>query len=56
MGPEPFALQIYWRFLQGESIERLASDLGIPADRIETRIRAAAVYRESHPRSFGRAA
>jgi DNA-directed RNA polymerase specialized sigma24 family protein len=41
---EPFALQIYKRFLDGETITDLAISLGIPADRIETRIRAAALF------------
>jgi hypothetical protein len=47
MGPEPFAIQIYRRFLGGETIAALALDLGIPEDRIETRIRAAALFHES---------
>lgn len=53
---EPFALQIYRRFLAGETISGLSTDLGIPPDRIETRIRAAAIYRESHPASRCQAA
>ena len=43
---EPFAIQLYRRFLDGETIARLALDLGIPEDRVETRIRAAALFRE----------
>ncbi|HWQ52682.1 MAG TPA: hypothetical protein VN442_03295 [Bryobacteraceae bacterium] len=49
MRSEPFAIQIYRRFLRGETIDGLALEFGIPVDRIETRIRAAAIYRESHP-------
>jgi hypothetical protein len=41
---EPFALQIYRRFLQGESVERLALALGISTERIAQRIRAARIY------------
>lgn len=48
MRSEPFAIQIYRRFLGGESIAGLARELGIPHDRIEIRIRAAAIYRETH--------
>lgn len=40
----PFALEIYERFLNGESIRQLAEELQIPADRIELRLRAAAQY------------
>lgn len=53
---EPFAFQIYRRFLAGETIGGLSEDLGIPPDRIEMRIRAAAVYRETHPCNRKRAA
>ena len=44
MRSEPFAIQIYRRFLNGESIAAIALELGIPADRIEVRIRAAARF------------
>ena len=53
---EPFALQIYRRFLAGETISGLSTDLGIPPERIEMRIRAAAVFRETHPSSRCQAA
>lgn len=49
MSAEPFALQLYRRFLNGESMTALALDLGIPLERVELRIRAAARYRETHP-------
>ena len=45
---QPFAVEIYWRFMQGETVEQLAEKLGIPAERIEQRIRAAAAYVERH--------
>jgi len=38
---EPFAIEVYRRYLRGETIQQLASTLGIPADRIEIRIRVA---------------
>jgi DNA-directed RNA polymerase specialized sigma24 family protein len=41
---EPFAVIVYRRYLRGESIEELAVSLGIPADRIVTRIHAAEEY------------
>lgn len=40
----PFALEVYERFLKGESIRQLADELHIPADRVEQRVRAAAVF------------
>jgi hypothetical protein len=51
MSSEPFALQLYRRFLDGESIAAIALDLGIPADRVEVRIRAAARYCHSQGRT-----
>ena len=44
MNPEPFALQLYRRFLNGDTIAALALELGIPAERVEIRIRVAARY------------
>lgn len=41
---EPFALEIYRRYIAGESVHQLSAALGIPADRVETRVRAAAAY------------
>lgn len=40
----PFAVQIYRRFQNGETVLQLSQRLGIPADRIEQRLRAAAQY------------
>ncbi len=50
MKSEPLAIQIYRRFLKGETIAALALELGIPEDRVETRIRAAAAFFESTAR------
>lgn len=47
---EPFAIEIYRRFKNGETVQQLAVNLDIPADRIEKRIRAAAVYLNSRNR------
>ncbi|HEY1207534.1 MAG: hypothetical protein ABSH46_05260 [Bryobacteraceae bacterium] len=40
----PFALEVYRRYLNGETVEELSAELGIPAERIEDRIRAAEAY------------
>ena len=40
---EPFALELYRRFLNGESAEQLSAELEIPVDRIELRLRVAAI-------------
>jgi len=40
---EPFALELHRRFLNGESAEQLSAELEIPVDRIELRLRAAAI-------------
>lgn len=42
----PFAVEVFERFLKGESIRELADELQIPADRVEQRVRAAALYLE----------
>jgi uncharacterized protein (DUF2267 family) len=41
---EPFALELYRRFLNGESADHLAAELHIPLDRIEMRLHVAAMY------------
>jgi len=43
---EPFALQLFRRHRDGESIEALALGLGIPEDRIRQRLRVAALLYE----------
>lgn len=40
----PFALEIYRRYLNGESVEQLSAELTIPVERIEQRLRAAEEY------------
>jgi hypothetical protein len=40
----PFALEIYRRYLNGETVETLSAELGIPPARIEDRLRAAEAY------------
>jgi DNA-directed RNA polymerase specialized sigma24 family protein len=45
---EPLAMEIYRRYLNGETVEELSLDLGIPTERIEQRLRAAAAYLERH--------
>ncbi len=40
----PFALEIYRRYLNGESVEELSTALEIPVERIEARLRAAEAY------------
>ena len=47
----PFAVEVYERFLKGESIRQLADELQIPADRVESRLRAAALYLEHQAKS-----
>jgi DNA-directed RNA polymerase specialized sigma24 family protein len=41
---KPFALEIYRRYLNGETPEQLSESLGIPLERIEQRLRAAEAY------------
>jgi hypothetical protein len=48
---QPFAVEVFERFLKGESISQLADDLQIPADRVELRLRAAALYLEHQAQS-----
>ncbi len=43
---EPLAFQVYRRFLGGETVEELAKELDLPPDRIEKRLRVAALSRE----------
>jgi len=44
---ESFAVELYRRFLNGETVRQLAVSLDVPADRVATRIHAAARYVES---------
>ncbi len=45
---EAFAFEVWRRFVTGETAQQLATELGIPVNRIEQRVRAAARYRISH--------
>ena len=45
---EPLAIEIYRRYLNGETVEQLSADLGIPEERIEYRLRAAQAYVQRH--------
>jgi hypothetical protein len=38
-------MELYRRFLGGESVDQLSAELAIPPDRIDQRIRAAKAYR-----------
>jgi hypothetical protein len=49
MRSEPFAIQLYRRFLSGETIASISLEPGIPSERIEIRVRAAALYCGAHP-------
>jgi DNA-directed RNA polymerase specialized sigma24 family protein len=40
----PLALEIHRRYMDGESIQELSTELGISVERIEFRIRAAEAY------------
>ena len=40
----PFALEVYRRYLNGETAEELSRGLEIPLERIENRLRAAEAY------------
>jgi hypothetical protein len=46
MEPEPLALILYRRFLDGETVPQLAAWLSIPEERVLPRIRAAASFQE----------
>ena len=56
MEPEPFALALYRRFLDGETVQQLAVWLSIPEDRVAQRIRAAALFHERQKTRGGLAA
>ncbi len=45
---KPFAIQLYERFIAGETIAQLAAALDIPAERVAARIRAAECYLCEH--------
>ena len=41
---KPLAIELYERFLNGETIEQIAADTQIPEERVAQRIRAAEEY------------
>ena len=45
----PFAVELYREFLEGKSIAELSLRLGIPAERVERRLRAAALFLGNRP-------
>ena len=53
---EPFAVMLYRRHREGETIAELAAAFGIPEDRVEARIRAAATHLEREKTRSGLAA
>jgi hypothetical protein len=45
---QSFALELYQQYLNGKSVVQLATELGIPIERIAQRIRVAAAYTSTH--------
>ncbi len=43
---EPFALMLYRRYREGETVQQLAVRFDIPEDRVMMRLRAAELYSE----------
>lgn len=54
--PEPFALTLYRRVLEGETVRQLSESLSIPEERISQRVRAASRFWEHHKARVGLAA
>jgi hypothetical protein len=50
---ESFAMVLYRRFCDGETVEQLAAAFEIPEERIECRIRAAALCEERQRATAG---
>ncbi len=44
MAREPLAVELYRRFINGETVEQISAELGIPAERVHQRLNAAAAY------------
>ncbi len=47
---KPFALQLLEEHRNGKTVEQLSRETGIPADRIEMRLKAAVAYLERLPK------
>jgi DNA-directed RNA polymerase specialized sigma24 family protein len=41
---EPLAVELYRRYLRGDTVEQLSTELGISVERVRQRIDAAALY------------
>ena len=54
--PEPFALTLYRRVLEGETVRQLSESLSIPEERVSQRVRVAARFWEHHKARVGLAA
>jgi hypothetical protein len=53
---ESFPMMLYRRFRGGETVTQLAAELDIPVERVETRLRVAALYEERRRMESGLAA
>ena len=53
---QPFALELYKQYLSGKSVGQLATELGIPFDRIAQRIRVAAEFTSRNQPNFSKGA
>jgi len=53
---ESFPMMLYRRFRNGESVMQLAAEFDIAEDRVEARLRAAALYEERRRMQAGLAA
>jgi len=51
---EPFALCLLKEYQSGKTVEALSRETGIPAERIEIRLEAAAAHLRKHPRIAAR--
>ena len=51
----PFALELYRRHMAGDTVEKLASELKIPLDRVEQRLHAAAAHVARYNRQLANA-
>ena len=50
---ESFAVQLLEEYRSGKSIEQLSREMGIPPERIEMRLKAAATYLRRHSEKSG---
>ena len=50
---EPLAIELYRRYVGGESKADISDDLGIPNDRVQVRLDAAARFLRWHERTVG---